>query len=236
MAKQLYDYWFVQFDFPDENGQPYKSSGGKMKIEKGKIIPCDWQHVPFNEIMEIKSGFPFNSDSYLDCKGNYKIITIKNVQDHELNLSSTEQINNLPTKLPNYCKLEIFDCLISLTGNVGRICRVHQKNLLLNQRVGKIISKTNFREWVCRIFDDPYVFKQIQGLANGCAQSNVSPIDIGNLYVIKPTDKIIASYNEIVEPITSMIVCNNRNISVLTEQRDELLPLLMNGQAAITQR
>lgn len=83
MAKQLFDYWFVQFDFPDENGKPYKSSGGKMVWNDilTREIPEDWNISELNKWLEIKSGFAFKSDTYVS-QGTYKVITIKNVQDH----------------------------------------------------------------------------------------------------------------------------------------------------------
>ena len=144
-AKDLYNYWFVQFDFPDGNGRPYKSSGGKMVYNPilKREIPDGWTVENFNNYVNIVSGFSFNSSSY-ESDGCWKIVTIKNVKDNDLDLSNVETITNVPKKMPDYAKLEIGDILISLTGNVGRMCFVDSENLLLNQRVGKIIAKDRF--------------------------------------------------------------------------------------------
>lgn len=137
MAKQLYDYWFVQFDFPDENGKPYKSSGGKMVWNDilTREIPEDWNISELNKWLEIKSGFAFKSDTYVS-QGTYKVITIKNVQDHHLETTNCDFVNEIPQGLKAWCRLSVNDRLISLTGNCGRLCLVTEENLLLNQRVG----------------------------------------------------------------------------------------------------
>ena len=66
MAKQLYEYWFIQFDFPNKDGKPYKSSGGEMVWNETlkREIPAGWEVKPLNNGLEIKSGFPFKSDTY----------------------------------------------------------------------------------------------------------------------------------------------------------------------------
>ena len=82
MAKTLYDYWFVQFDFPDQNGKPYKSSGGKMVYhpELKREIPEGWGVRKLNEVLDLISGYPFSSNDYV-TSGKYKLYTTKNVQD-----------------------------------------------------------------------------------------------------------------------------------------------------------
>ena len=133
MAKQLYDYWFVQFDFPNEEGKPYKSSGGAMVWNEylKREIPKDWEVEPLNNWLDIKSGFAFKSETY-QREGKYKIITIKNVQNHHLETNGCDCISILPEGTKAWCKLKIDDRLISLTGNCGRLCIVTEDNLLFD--------------------------------------------------------------------------------------------------------
>lgn len=84
----------------------------KLKRE----IPEGWEVKQINDLVSIKSGFPFKSDSYTGT-GKWSIVTIRNVQEHELDLSSTEHIDTIPSRFPEYCYLAGGDCLISLTGN-----------------------------------------------------------------------------------------------------------------------
>ena len=234
LARQLYDYWFVQFDFPDENGRPYKSSGGKMvwNDRLKREIPEGWEIVQMEDVIDIKSGFPFQSSTYLPI-GKYKIITIKNVQDGYIDINDTDFIDRLPNRIPNYCVLSKGDSLISLTGNVGRVGRIYADNLLLNQRVGYIDCKNGFDNWAYLYMTTEQVRKQIEKLGIGSAQSNVSPIQIGKIKMLLPVHSILLDFEQRVKSILQQaIYCREENLSLI-KQRDELLPLLMNGQASV---
>ena len=231
LARQLYDYWFVQFDFPNEEGKPYKSSGGKMVYNPilKREIPEGWEVKEMEEIIDIKSGFPFQSTTYLS-KGKYSIITIKNVQDGFLDLSGTDFLDELPPRIPDYCILKRGDILISLTGNIGRVGRVFSDNLLLNQRVGYVDCKNQYNNWAYLYITSSQVRLQIEKLGIGSAQLNVSPIQIGKIKLALPTDQVLSSFDKKLAAILEHILANSNEIASLTKQRDELLPLLMNGQ------
>ena len=231
LARQLYDYWFVQFDFPNEEGKPYKSSGGKMVYNPilKREIPEGWEMKEMEEIIDIKSGFPFQSTTYLS-KGKYSIITIKNVQDGFLDLSGTDFLDELPPRIPDYCILKRGDILISLTGNIGRVGRVFSDNLLLNQRVGYVDCKNQYNNWAYLYITSSQVRLQIEKLGIGSAQLNVSPIQIGKIKLALPTDQVLSSFDKKLAAILEHILANSNEIASLTKQRDELLPLLMNGQ------
>ena len=235
LAKQLYDYWFVQFDYPDENGKPYKSSGGKMVWNEvlKREIPKGWEVKKLNEWVEIKSGFPFASDSYLE-NGIYKVITIKNVQDGFLDTTGCDCLNEIPSKAKEYIKLDVGDRLISLTGNCGRLCVVTEENLLLNQRVGLLycFDKT-FVEYAYNLFMSKEIQMICSNLANGAAQANLSPIELCKADSIVPEKSILKKYNAVSMPIRQLIIKNSQEITFLTRQRDELLPLLMNEQVEV---
>ena len=98
IAKLIYDYWFVQFDFPDSNGRPYKNSGGKMvwNEELKREIPEGWEVHRLSKYLNIGSGHPFDSNSYIK-NGKFKVITIKNVQDYGLDTLKTDTIYEVPT-------------------------------------------------------------------------------------------------------------------------------------------
>lgn len=235
MAKQLYDYWFVQFDFPNEEGKPYKSSGGKMVWNEKlkREIPKGWQAVPLSYWLEIKSGFPFNSETY-QTVGNYKIITIKNVQDGNLITTGCDYVNDIPMQAKDYIALQIGDRLISLTGNCGRLCVVTENNLLLNQRVGLLeCDCDDLLEYTYNLLNSTYMRSIIENLANGAAQANLSPIDLCKTISILPPKETLCSYNCFAFPLRNKMIQCKQEIHNLTKQRDELLPLLMNGQVSL---
>lgn len=234
MAKQLYNYWFVQFDFPDENGRPYKSSGGEMVWNETlkREIPEGWEVKPLNNRLEIKSGFPFKSDTYKTF-GRYKIVTIKNVQDGELVTSGCDYIDEIPNRANDYISLKIGDRLISLTGNCGRLCVVCEENLLLNQRVGLLYCDARYLEYFYNFLNSNVMRTVVENLANGAAQANLSPVELCKTNCFIPPKDILVMYNKKANTIRKAIIQNKREISLLTKQRDQLLPLLMNGQASV---
>ena len=234
MAKQLYDYWFVQFDFPDENGKPYKSSGSKMVWnEKFKRdIPDGWEVAPLNRELEIKSGYAFKSGSY-SSEGMFKIITIKNVQDGYLNISTCECIETLPKDIKKWCILKKGDRLISLTGNCGRVCRVTSEDLLLNQRVGVFCCDGLFSEYFYQFLASDEGNHYCVNLANGAAQANLSPIDLCKMELVYPSRETLSLFNKTVKPIIQQYIANEQKIENFTKLRNDLLPLLMNGQVSV---
>lgn len=233
-AKDLYNYWFVQFDFPDENGRPYKSSGGKMVYNPilKREIPDGWTVENFNNYVNIASGFSFNSSSY-KSDGFWKIVTIKNVKDSDLDLSNVETITNIPQKMPDYAKLEVGDILISLTGNVGRMCFVDSENLLLNQRVGKIIAKDRFSVFSYLFLSSAENRQRLEQISNGSSQKNLSPIQAVDFLFAVPDERVLEKFDEYSEYIYKTIISNRKQSRLLQKIRDFLLPMLMNGQISV---
>ena len=235
MARVLYDYWFVQFDFPDGNGRPYKSSGGKMVFSPtiGREIPNGWGVKKLNEVCEIGSGYPFKPKSYVK-NGKYKVITIKNVQESRLDLSTTDSIDFIPNNIKGFCVLKKGDALISLTGNVGRMCLVDTENLLLNQRVGKLLIKdVSYFEYLYIFLTSSEQRNRLEQIASGSSQSNLSPILATDTYFINPPKQVIEQFHSILKTIYQQVIKNKQEAIFLSELRDFLLPMLMNGQVSV---
>lgn len=234
LAKLLYYYWFIQFDFPNELGNPYKASGGKMvySFALKKEIPFLWKVDNISTRLKIGSGYPFDSSDYTE-NGIHKIITIKNVQDGKLDTAKIDKINYEPEKLPKFCKLVQGDVLMSLTGNVGRMCLVDEDGLFLNQRVGKLLAKENFKYFAYLFFSRPENQKKLIQIAGGSSQSNLSPIDAVNVFFAMPEEKIIEEFSTTINPIFERIIKNNVENKKLIELRDWLLPMLMTGQITV---
>ena len=228
MAKTIYDYWFVQFDFPDEKGKPYKSSGGTFKNE----LPIDWYYVPISNICNILSGFPFRSVDYV-VDGKYKLLTIKNVQDTGINLEVDNYINTLPENIPDFCKLDIGNILMSLTGNVGRVGILFDSNCLLNQRVALLQpTDSTVSPFIYCLFKSSKMSYILESLATGTSQKNLSPVETGNI-MIPYNSEIVSEFSIKVTPLINSIIANLKENNKLTNLRNWLLPMLMNGQATI---
>ncbi len=233
MAKTIYNYWFMQFDFPDENGKPYHTSGGIMKWnDKLKCeIPIGWSAKPISEIGTIASGYSFQSASYSNT--GFRLITIKNVQDDNVNMNVDNHIKVIPENLPEYCKLSAGDILMSLTGNVGRVGLMYADDCLLNQRVAIILPKSEVtRSYLYFLFKNEKMRVLMENLATGTSQKNLSPIDTGNI-PIAYNEKIIEAFSKNTKSVFDKIVLCQKENYELTKFRDWLLPMLMNGQATV---
>ena len=230
----LYNYWFLQYNFPNQHNMPYKSSGGKIiynnQLKKG--IPENWAVVTLNTLCDILSGYSFQSNDYVD-NGKYRLITIKNVQDSGVNLNVDNYINILPTKLPDYCMLKPENILMSLTGNVARVGLMYDNNCLLNQRVALVKpKKAQNNSFLYALFKSDTIRITLESLAIGTSQKNLSPIDAGNI-CIPYNESVVSAFSDFIEAKIKLIVRNlSENLS-LCELRDWLLPMLMNGQATL---
>lgn len=234
MAKTIYDYWFVQFDFPDGNGKPYRSTGGEMvwNEQLKREIPKGWDIKKIREICRITSGYPFESHSY-NPTGKYGLITIKNVQDSGINLDVDNYIDVLPSNIPACCQLKKADILMSLTGNVGRVGLMFEDDCLLNQRVAVIEPiPTNLRGFVYFVFKSGFFRSTMESIATGTSQKNLSPIDTGEIFIPHCT-AVVESYSCVTNTIIQSIVSNLEENLELTKLRDWLLPMLMNGQVTV---
>ena len=137
MAKQLYDYWFVQFDFPDENGRPYKSSGGEMVWNEKlkREIPKDWSVVNIFNELSIQYGFPFSTELFTEKTTNIPVVRIRDILDNSVSAYSTEEVDE------RY-KLQKQDLLIGMDGNF-HMNYWNDDVSYLNQRSVRLRSKKN---------------------------------------------------------------------------------------------
>ena len=131
MAQALYREWFVHFRFPGHE------QSNMVESEMG-LIPGGWDVRPLKSLTTIKSGFAFKSSDFV-LNGRFKLVTIKNVQDGAFIAVCPSRLDKLPTNMPPYCNIRSGDILLSLTGNVGRVCVAYGTDYLLNQRVAKLV-------------------------------------------------------------------------------------------------
>lgn len=193
----------------------------------------DWPTGKVSDLIKILSGFAFKSSSFVES-GKYRLITIKGVQDGYLELNNADRIEELPDRLPEFCKLEIGDILLSLTGNVGRCCLVDTKDLLLNQRVAKLEPiKERDRAYTYFLFRQPQIKQLLEEMGKGTAQSNLSPIETSNMELIIPNEYYLEQFSMIATPLLNKLLFNKKSIQTLTQLRDSLLHKLMNGEVSV---
>ena len=124
MAKDIYDYWFVQFDFPDENGKPYRSSGGKMiwNEELKREIPVGWKAETLGDISEvITKGTTPTTVGEGFCNEGINFIRVENIQNGSIDLTSVQHISENANEKLKRSKLAEGDILISIAGRLGSL-------------------------------------------------------------------------------------------------------------------
>ena len=188
-----------------------------------------WESGKVSDVARIYSGFAFKSKDF-DINGKYGLVTIKNVQDGSFIKDCTDHLSEpLPNKTPEYVHLKSGDIILSLTGNVGRVCIVVGRDYLLNQRVAKLVSDES-QAYVYFLFRSKIMKGRMVGISKGTAQKNLSPIETGKLKIKIPPTNIMSQFEEIAINLLNTIVSNNEQSQTLTSLRDSLLPKLISGE------
>ena len=226
MAKTIYDYWFVQFDFPDANGRPYKSSGGKMvwNEQLKREIPEGWKIVQLPALAEYLFGFPFDSSLFNEEGNGSPIIRIRNVKDGFTSDCTTEEAD------ASYI-ISNGDFLIGMDGYfdmnhwiggdaylVQRTCRIKSHDKLLSG-------------WLSLAMESP--IKHLEKSLSGATLAHLGKAHLDEIkMVVPPCDVCKIALQMINDAIHRKVSLGIENLTLI-HQRDSLLPLLMNGQVEV---
>lgn len=231
----LYDYWFTQYNFPNEDGQPYKASNGLMVWNKmiNHLIPADWKVKPLGTICSFRNGI--NYDKNVDGNTIYKIINVRNISSSTLflNESTFDEICLPKQQGDKYCVSDE-SIIIARSGIPGatRILCNPSSNIIF---CGFIICCTpsdntlqNYLTLYLRQFEGSSATQ-----TGGSILKNVSQETLKNLIVPIPPQSLLNQFNDSILPIYNLINSNTKENVQLITLRDWLLPMLMNGQTTI---
>lgn len=183
---------------------------GKKRL-KGFTEP--WVEKRLGEILSLKNGFAFKSETYCAI-GKYKIITIANVQNGRFDLTDYNSVTDIPASIQQHQKLSIGDILISMTGNVGRVCRVDSSNCLLNQRVGLLEIRPNVNsDFVFTALNTNAFENAMRDKGQGAAQANISKSDIEDYVLLMPSSLLEQ------QAIASVLTSMDNELSALEAKR-----------------
>ena len=225
MAKQLYDYWFVQFDFPNEEGKPYKSSGGAMVWNEKlkREIPQGWKVANVFDELSVQYGFPFSTELFTEEPTNIPVVRIRDILENNVSAYSEEEVDE------KY-KLQKQDLLVGMDGNFhmnywnDNVSYLNQRNVRLRAKSKSAVSIMQAKYDIA-----PYI-KAKELRAKGSTVGHLSDKDLKELFVlVSPNVDFRNKFNSIL----AEIIENRCEMIELTKQRDELLPILMNGQASV---
>ena len=235
MAKQLYDYWFVQFDFPDENGKPYKSSGGKMVWDKRlkREIPLLWKAKIVEEVADVYNGATPSIVNELNYGGDIVWITPKDLSDQKQKFVYQGE-RNISQVGYDSCSTHLLPSntiLMSSRAPIGLLA-IAKTELCTNQGFKSFVSKSkNIATYLYYYLQ--YHITQIEQLGTGTTFKEVSREDILKFPMLKPSDNVLDLWEEIVSALNDRQLEIQKENENLIKQRDELLPLLMNGQVSV---
>ncbi len=219
LARQIYEYWFLQFDFPDENGNPYKSSGGKMvyNFETKREIPLGWEMRTLKEVAEMYQPEIISAKKFMN-KGKYTVYGANGV------IGFYDKYNH------EYPEV-LITCRGATCGNIhysapkswitGNAMVIHP-----NAKFENKLSK----EYLKLHFEQSQIAKTI---ISGSAQPQITRANLEMLKILVVKESILQKFDTFIKPIFKKIQKNNEESQDLVKQRDYLLPLLMNGQIKV---
>ena len=235
MAKTLYDYWFVQFDFPDQNGKPYKSSGGKMVYhpELKREIPERWRVEKLGDMAQFKNGINYEKTSSGSEK--VKIINVRNISSSTIFINQTDldEIFLENDKSTNFIVNEGM-ILITRSGIPGATRLVSELEAKTVYSGFIIASEVNDLIYKNLIF---YYLKHVEEVLKnqsaGTIMKNISQSVLTDMAVSLPPQNLLLKFNSIIDNLLEQMKNVQRQNQELTQLRDWLLPMLMNGQVKV---
>lgn len=236
MAKQLYDYWFVQFDFPNEEGKPYKSSGGAMVYNERlkREVPIGWEVENLIDFAEIKNGATPSTADEANYGGDIVWITPKDLSDQQSKFvyQGERNITNQGFDSCSTSMLPTNSVLMSSRAPIGLVS-IAKHEVCTNQGFKSFIPK-NISDSIYLYYYIKHHIKQIEQLGTGTTFKEVSRDDLCKFPILTIGVKdIYVQWIELQNGIADKQLALTKEIAALTKQRDELLPLLMNGQATV---
>jgi len=244
MAKTIYDYWFLQFEFPDENGKPYKSSGGKMvwNEELKRDIPDGWEPCHIRDcIKHINTGLN-PRDNFKLGKGSIRYITVKNLTTNgTIDFTSCDVIDEEARAIVHRrSDVSKGDILFASIAPLGR-CVIVQENPVdwdINESVFSIRPDTDkvSTEHLYMFFMSDYFIKKAEHNSTGSVFSGIRVGTLEDMYILLPPPAIRDKFKSAVADILYKKYLNDQENQELASLRDFLLPLLMNGQVTFGDR
>ena len=233
MAKQLYDYWFVQFDFPNEEGKPYKSSGGAMVWNEKlkREIPEGWYAENICKIANILSGG--TPSKAVDEYWNNGTIPFFGPTDCNGSVFQIKTADHITQKGLEHCASSLFEegiVIITARGSIGKLVIVGTP-MAMNQSCYALQSKEGEYEYL--YFLTTQLIDCLKAKGSGSVFKSIIASDIEHSTLCIATDNVVSDFCKKVKPMFEKLKANTIEIAELTKQRDELLPLLMNGQATV---
>lgn len=239
-ARLIYDYWFTQFDFPDAQGKPYKSSGGAMVYndQLKRKIPTDWNHIEIGDISQLIRGVSYNKtqiENTLDAD-TVKILRATNITGNTVDIDEPVLVSKSLVEPKQF--LNKYDILMTMSS--GSIEHIGKNGFYyLDEKVAfgafcaKILPKINHRFYLYMFMQSAHLKVMIKNECLGTNINNLNASMVNGFKLVGPDSDTISAFNKTVEPMFREIENNVRQNQQLAQLRDWLLPMLMTGQVKV---
>ena len=230
MAKTIYDYWFLQFEFPNKDGKPYKSNGGKMvwNEQLKQEIPVGWKVDNLYKIADFINGIA--CQKYRPLDNNHKLPVIKITEMHDGFTSKTELVRDSISK--DHI-INNGDILFSWSASLETMIWNYGKGGL-NQHIFKVIPKNGFSlHYVYQTLSSYIVNFKRMAEARKTTMGHITQDHFKQSRIIIPPQDLINKFENIVKKLYAEITTVDEESQQLKSLRDFLLPMLMNGQVTI---
>lgn len=241
IAQAIFKRWFVDFEFPNENGEPYKSSGGELVESELGVIPKGWEIGSLGQVIKVKHGYAFKSEDFSEGKTKRILLTPGNFKvgggfnDKKLKYYSDE------ADIPLDFILKTGEMLITMTdlsksgdtlGFPAVLPNIPDSEILHNQRLGRVIFYTNLplKGYVYNVLCSKQYRGYILGSATGSTVKHTAPNRIENYKIIIPDKELLQKFEGIMVEVSNQLSLNYSENSNLSMLRDTLLPKLISGE------
>jgi type I restriction enzyme S subunit len=228
IAQTLFKHWFVNFEFPNEDGKPYKSSGGEMVRSELGEIPAGWFIEPLDEVANFLNGlalqnYPAKSDNYLP------VIKIR-----EMKAGITANTEKASLEIPSQYVIDNGDVIFSWSGSLEIIIWCFGKGAL-NQHLFKV-SSTKYPKWFYYLWNLEHLnhFRAI-AKSKATTMGHIQRKHLSEALCYVPDDSQLRIMDSTMSPILEKLIKNSLQIQTLTKARDVLLPKLMSGKLRISE-
>lgn len=230
LAQTLYNYWFVQFEFPNEEGKPYKSSGGKMvwNEELKREIPEGWEVKSLSEIADFTNGLAMQKYRSSDGFASLPVIKIK-------------EMKNGITSETERCKLDIPEKLVVKSGDILFSWSASLEVMMwtgedggLNQHIYKVVPKLDSKSFCYATLKNYLEYFRMIALSRKTTMGHITRDHLENSFIAIPCEDVLTKFTDFTDVCLQQIISIGEQNQELIQLRDYLLPLLMNGQVGFS--
>ena len=237
IAQTIFKRWFVDFEFPDQEGKPYKTTGGKMMMTEQSDIPKDWEITTLGKVLALLKDGTHTPPKKREKFGIRFIAGASDVKHFEIDFSGCTYINENDYKaIHKFWVLQEKDVLLTIVGTVGNVAIVKADDLpfSLQRSIAVLRAEEKISYIYLYFLLNSSDFKRfLRSRLNPTAQPGIYLGTLSNFELILPPKELIDRFTEAIEPLIIEMIHNNNGSKKLSIIRDSLLPKLMSGELSV---